>query len=67
MRLNTARGDDELGRVIEQHAGFGLDRDVDHHEPVFVSAAEEVLHHADVFECDRAGLVDPRPVIEDIS
>ena len=57
---------DQLDRVIEQHARFGLDRDMDHDEPVLVRPAEEVLHHADVFEVDRTRLVEPGPVIEHI-
>ncbi len=54
-------------RIVEQHARFGLDRDMDHYEPVLVRAAEEVLHHADVFESDRSRLVDSRPVVEHIA
>ena len=58
---------DQLRRIVEQHARLCLDRDVDQHEPVLVRTAEEVLVHRDIVERDRAGLVEPVPVVEHVA
>ena len=62
-----ARRRDEPRRIVEQHASLGLDSDMDQHEQVLVGSAEEVLVHDDVVEVDRAGLVEPEPVVEHIA